>query len=546
MQLPVSALFVAVLVGMSAQDLAFDHGLKPKARAVYYTTTRGSPFPFNNLTAIINEAGVPIGYDDFVLDTFEAAGLVAAVVGLVMGILHRNLNEATLFIWLAAIFYLRHATSKPQMDILIGNVKKPSSAAADEVLFWNMFNFFFLAATLYIQTKALYIASSGLEGELDFRRIMEERAKAWAKQVFDAADKDHDKSLSKTEIKNYFKTHEAECLTLLGKEFKWEQFFTAMDTDGDGAIDLEEFTQMSIRLIEGVMTAAEETKPVPMTNAEAVAWAARVFKKADTNRDKTLTHKEIKKYFKKNDVDRQTLLGENFHWNEFFDKMDTDGDGSFDLDEFTASCVDMFDSSATILTRAASVSTVEWQESDFFYTPALGLAIVLGVIVQGLLFDFVCTKGWVYQSRYYKEFMGGSWPWSDQFEALTDYPLPLMSWIIAVLAVTIVSAWYNFASRKGRFFQLVALGALGGVLWELKDMVIVLQHLVDIATEFKGKENKAIREEKNSESLVEIKDQNVMLLGLLVVAIAMQLFASYFTIKQTATETNVNKQKKTQ
>ena len=399
---------------------------------MYYTTTRGSPFPYNNLTAMINEAGVPIGYEDFVLDTFEAAALVTAVVAFVMGILHRNLNEATLFIWLAAIFYLRHATAKQEMDILISNVKKPSKDAAEKIQFWNFFVFFGLAATLYIQAKACYI--------------------------------------------------------------------TARD--------------------------------------RATLFAQRVFKAADVNHDDVLTEKEVKKYFKSHARDMQTVLGKDFHhWKELFEAMDTDGDHYFDLEELVEFCVTSFGKHSFDV-NAGSI---------FFYPflPAYGLALVAGAVVQGLVFDVVCTKGWVYQSRYYKEFVGGNWPWSDFFEAQTGHPLPLMAGIMAVLAVVVVFAAYNLLARKGRLLQLLGLGAIAAVLMKLNVMVVTLLRLGEIGAEFKGKENKTIRETKYGESLTDIADQNVVLLGLIAGAIVLQLLASYYyTVSVSATEVEVEKEEK--
>ena len=61
---------------------------------------------------------------------------------------------------------------------------------------------------------------------------------AFARAVFHDADKNGDGSLSKTEIRKYFKTHPIEKAHILGPDFKWKVFFTRMDKDGDAQFDI--------------------------------------------------------------------------------------------------------------------------------------------------------------------------------------------------------------------------------------------------------------------------------------------------------------------
>ena len=49
-------------------------------------------------------------------------------------------------------------------------------------------------------------------------------------------------SLGKEEVKKWFKTHPEEKKHIVGLGFTWVSFFTRMDQDGDGMLDLEEFT----------------------------------------------------------------------------------------------------------------------------------------------------------------------------------------------------------------------------------------------------------------------------------------------------------------
>ena len=63
-----------------------------------------------------------------------------------------------------------------------------------------------------------------------------------AQQVFQEADKNKNGFLTKSELRKYFKTHPEEKNRILGSEFKWNEFFTNMDENGDNQFDLNEFT----------------------------------------------------------------------------------------------------------------------------------------------------------------------------------------------------------------------------------------------------------------------------------------------------------------
>ena len=69
------------------------------------------------------------------------------------------------------------------------------------------------------------------------------------------------------------------------------------------------------------------------TNAAEVAH--KLFQDVDKNKDGVLTKSELRKYFKKHPAEKDRILGSNFHWNDFFTDMDTNGDNKFDVDEFT-------------------------------------------------------------------------------------------------------------------------------------------------------------------------------------------------------------------
>ena len=119
---------------------------------------------------------------------------------------------------------------------------------------------------------------------------------------------------------------------------------------------------------------------------------------------------------------------------------------------------------------------------------------------------------------------------SDPTHRNARYPLPLYSWIVVLVTVVIQAALLNLVTRKHFLVQILGLGAIGGVAMKLNEMMIACLKLHEIATEFKGKENKEIRETKNTEALVELKDQNMMLLGMVACAIVLQVLATLFTV----------------
>ena len=83
-------------------------------------------------------------------------------------------------------------------------------------------------------------------------------AKRVAHQVFQDADKDKNGFLTKSEIRKYFKKHPAEKNRILGSDFKWNEFFTNMDKNGDNKFDVDEFTNFVIRSSKLAGTKKEE------------------------------------------------------------------------------------------------------------------------------------------------------------------------------------------------------------------------------------------------------------------------------------------------
>jgi len=94
-------------------------------------------------------------------------------------------------------------------------------------------------------------------------------AEKFAKAVFLVADADHGGTLTKNEIKRYFKTHPKDKAHILGADFQWGPFFKEMDTDGDGQFDIEEFSrQVGHVYHEANFTGTNEEEAVEETMGE--------------------------------------------------------------------------------------------------------------------------------------------------------------------------------------------------------------------------------------------------------------------------------------
>ena len=93
-------------------------------------------------------------------------------------------------------------------------------------------------------------------------------AKRLAQQVFQDADKNKNGFLTKSEIRKYFKKHSAEKNLILGSDFRWSEFFTIMDKNGDEKFDLNEFTNFVISSSKLAGTKEEEVAdPDPVATA---------------------------------------------------------------------------------------------------------------------------------------------------------------------------------------------------------------------------------------------------------------------------------------
>jgi Ca2+-binding EF-hand superfamily protein len=86
--------------------------------------------------------------------------------------------------------------------------------------------------------------------ETEDRTAMLARATAWAHRVFMAADANGDGTLTKSEVKRYFKTNPTDKQQLLGVDFKWAHFWGEIDEDGNGSLDVTEFAHFATKVCE--------------------------------------------------------------------------------------------------------------------------------------------------------------------------------------------------------------------------------------------------------------------------------------------------------
>jgi len=146
LQLPVSALVLAVLVGMVLQDFSFDNGTKTKSRVAYYAVTHGASFPQNDV------ASQYLGRD---LDILEGGAVVTAATAVLFGLFNLNFDEMTLAIMLGALFYLRHDKVVGNLDKIVANTKTAGSDVTNDIRDWDLFFVFGMVSTLYIHVKNL-------------------------------------------------------------------------------------------------------------------------------------------------------------------------------------------------------------------------------------------------------------------------------------------------------------------------------------------------------------------------------------------------------
>lgn len=154
----------------------------------------------------------------------------------------------------------------------------------------------------------------------------------WLQQVsvflqalFHCADDDLSGELSLREFKTGLHQEEVKArMVELGLEpCHSDAFFSEVDCDGDGTLTLLE-----------ALTGFAKVKERLKENEKALGFFRHIFEKADADRSGFLTRDESLTSFAKPKVlERMRLLGMNFEINDFWDFLDTSGDGRLTLDE---------------------------------------------------------------------------------------------------------------------------------------------------------------------------------------------------------------------
>ena len=108
-----------------------------------------------------------------------------------------------------------------------------------------------------------------------------------AREVFQDMDKNGNGFLTKSEIRKYFKKNRELKAELLGPDFLWNEFFTAMDTDGDKQFDVEEFVTYFQALIDKQEAEAAAAAAAAAATAPAAAVATAADEVVSANEERT-------------------------------------------------------------------------------------------------------------------------------------------------------------------------------------------------------------------------------------------------------------------
>ena len=92
-----------------------------------------------------------------------------------------------------------------------------------------------------------------------------------AREVFQAADKNKNGFLTKSELRKYFKKNPEEKARILGTDFQWNDLFTIMDKNGDKQFDVDEFTHFVARAYQLSDAKEEEAAASSAVTTAAVA-----------------------------------------------------------------------------------------------------------------------------------------------------------------------------------------------------------------------------------------------------------------------------------
>eukprot|EP00039_Didymoeca_costata_P024938 m.11910 g.11910 ORF g.11910 m.11910 type:complete len:338 (-) comp4553_c0_seq1:114-1127(-) len=147
---PFSGVCLAILVGMALQDLRAEVGLKTRIRGAYYSVLQNTDLPFKtNITETMQERFEI----DHTPDSFEYAAVAVALLSLLMGLVHGNLEEIQLPILLGGVLFLRAKYIVPHLANLLK--KKANTGEVTEVRVFMCIMALALVTLLYVHMRGL-------------------------------------------------------------------------------------------------------------------------------------------------------------------------------------------------------------------------------------------------------------------------------------------------------------------------------------------------------------------------------------------------------
>jgi Ca2+-binding EF-hand superfamily protein len=121
--------------------------------------------------------------------------------------------------------------------------------------------------------------------------------------------------------------------------------FNAYDSNGDGVLDMDEFTTYLTSVFEALSHTADFQAHGVTPEEMAIATASECFAEADANNDGLLTFEEFKAWFQQAPkvihATDEGIIDEN-EAKCLFEAYDTNGDGVLDMDEFTTYLTSVF------------------------------------------------------------------------------------------------------------------------------------------------------------------------------------------------------------
>jgi Ca2+-binding EF-hand superfamily protein len=199
-------------------------------------------------------------------------------------------------------------------------------------------------------------------------------AAATAAQCFAEADADGNGVLSFDEFKDWYSANptsmgiSADASGLIS-ESEAHQLFESFDVNGDGVLDMMEFTAYLTSVFEALSQTEDFQAHGVSPSDMAYATAAECFEEADSDHNGTLSFDEFKVWFRNHPSNGATVAAlvanergqiHEVEAKQVFDSFDANGDGVLDPEEFTVYLTSVFEALAhTEAFQAHKVSPID-------------------------------------------------------------------------------------------------------------------------------------------------------------------------------------------